>query len=363
MKVLRNLNIIIRPVNDRCNLNCKYCVTKDRYSRDTMRLETLKIETFQKLINDLKSLPLQNVRFTWHGGEPLLMPDSFYKEVFSLRRGLNGIESTTTLQTNGTLLNEERLLFFKEQGVAIGFSLDGCKYSHNSYRFSAPEQFEIVLANIRLAKKLGVRFSIIMVAHEKNMRDVAEICDFIDELDPPNGFTINPLFLGEGALAGLSLKQEELSKFLFALYDNRKAHRAFPGSYVYAAEKGLGRAVPKLCFFSGRCANFVSMNGSGDMFSTCYENSNYRLGNVNTAPLSELLKAHLAQHETKIDPQFKNQSIYREMGSDPSLVYFQGKGCTKRLLNGRDPYFRSYIELIEYVKRHGEKTKTQDSGA
>ncbi len=358
MKVLRNLNIIIRPVNDRCNLNCKYCITKDRYSRDTMLRETLKIETFQKLINDIKDLHLQNVRFTWHGGEPLLMPNSFYKNVFALQSGLNGIEYTTTLQTNGTLMDEERLLFFKENGVAVGFSLDGCKYSHNSYRFPNQAQFEAVLDNIRLAKKLGVRFSIIMVAHEKNVRDVAELCDFIDELDPPNGFTINPLFLGEGKMAGLSLKQEEFSKFLFALYDNRKGRQVFPGSYIYAAEKGLNKAVPKLCFFSGRCANFVSMNGSGDMFSTCYENSSYYLGNINTTSLSELLKVHLVRHETKIDPQFKNKSIYREMGSDPSLVYFQGKGCTKRLLNGMDPYFRSYIELIEYVKKQSEKTKS-----
>ncbi|MDD2805789.1 MAG: radical SAM protein [Elusimicrobiales bacterium] len=356
MKVLRNLNILIRPVNDTCNLSCEYCITKNRYSGDALRRETLKPETFQKLIAGIKGSQLQTVRFTWHGGEPLLMPDSFYREIFTLQRGLGGIDQTTTLQTNGTLVNEERLRFFKEQGVCVGFSLDGCKYSHNAYRFSDPKQFETVIGNIRLAKKLGVRFSIIMVAHEKNVRDVKEICDFLDEMDPPNGFTINPLFLGQGEMARLSLPQEEFSKFLYALYENRKNTGSFPGGYIYAAQKGLSKAVPKLCFFSGRCANFVSMNGSGDMFSTCYENSAYYLGNINATPLPELLEKHLKQHETKIDPQFQNQTLYREMGSDPELVYFQGKGCTKRLVDGRDPYFRSYIDLIEHVKKDGKKT-------
>jgi len=361
MKVLRNLNIIMRPVNDRCNLTCEYCTTKDRYSRDDRRREDLKPATFKKLLDGIKGSGLQRVRFTWHGGEPLLMPDSFYTEVFAMRDGLSGIDHTTTIQTNGTLLDESRLRFFKEHGVAVGFSLDGCKYSHNSYRFPSPEKFEAVLGNIRLAKKLGVAFSVIMVTHDRNVRDVKEICDFIDELDPPNGFTINPLFLGEEGASSLSIKQEDFSRFLLAFYDNRRRSGKFPGSYVFSVEKGLNKQVPKLCFFSGRCANFICMNGNGDMFSTCYEKADYFLGNINSVPLTDILKAHLAQHADKIDRQFKNQSLYREMGSDPALIYFQGKGCTKRLSGGRDPYFRSYMDLIEYVKK--QKTGPQDNGS
>ncbi|HAH32193.1 MAG TPA: hypothetical protein DCL44_07770 [Elusimicrobia bacterium] len=356
MKVIRNLNMIIRPVNDLCNLNCTYCDTKERYSRDTISRSAIKLQTIKKLIGDIKNSGLQRARFTWHGGEPLLLPDSFYQDVFALQKELGTIEYTNTFQTNGTLVDEKRLSFFKRNDVAIGFSLDGHKYSHNAYRFNNQEQFELVLGNIRLAKKLGVRFSVIMVAHEKNIKDAGEICDFIAQLCPPNGFIISPLFLGQGELASLSVKPEQFSEFLRTLYDKLKGEPEIPCNYIYAVEKGIDGGIPKLCFFSGRCANFVSMNGSGDLFSTCHENSRYYLGNINTEPLSEILKKHLAQHESKITPQFSNQTIYREMGRDPSLIYFQGKGCTRRLLNGRDPYFSSYIDLIGHAKLHNAKT-------
>ena len=85
--------------------------------------------------------------------------------------------------------------------------------------FRDPAQFELVLGNIRLAKKLGLRFSIIMVAHDKNVNDVSEVCDFITKISPPNGFIVSPLFLGMGELAPLTLKQEQFSKFLCDLYE------------------------------------------------------------------------------------------------------------------------------------------------
>lgn len=353
MKVLQNLNLIIRPVNDLCNLDCTYCDAKERYSRDAISRRAIKRETLQKLIGEIGTSGLKTVRFTWHGGEPLLLPDSFYEDVFGMQARLSGVEYTNTFQTNGTLLDEDRILFFKKHSVAIGFSIDGNRYEHNSYRFPDRDRFEAVMANIRLAKKLGLRFSIIMVAHDRNVRDIGEICDFMAEMSPPNGFIVSPLFLGRGEQSPLTIKQEDFSSFLITLYDKLKTSPGLPCNYVYAVKKGLGGEVPKLCFFSGRCANFVSMNGGGDMFSTCHENSRCFLGNIGRAPLAGLLKRHLELYSSVIEPQFAGQSIFREMGGDPSLVYFQGKGCTRRLVDGRDPYFRSYTDLI----RHAQKVK------
>ncbi|KAF0124545.1 MAG: uncharacterized protein FD189_2339 [Elusimicrobia bacterium] len=351
MKVLRNLNLIIRPVNDLCNLDCAYCDAKERYSRDTISRVSVKRETLKKLIGDIGTSGLKTVRFTWHGGEPLLLPDDFYEDVFEMQAGLSGVEYPNTFQTNGLLLDEKRILLFKKHGVAIGFSLDGNRHEHNAYRFPDKERFEALMANIRLAKKLGLRFSVIMVAHDKNVREIGKICDFMAELAPPNGFIVSPLFLGQGALAPLTIRPDDFSEFLRTLYDKLELLPGLPCNYVYAVKKGLGGGVPKMCFFSGRCANFVSINGAGDMFSTCHENSRYFLGNIDQASLSELLKKHLEVYSSEIEPQFAGRSIYREMGGDPSLIYFQGKGCTRRLVDGLDPYFRSYTDLIRYAQK------------
>ena len=60
--------------------------------------------------------------FTIFGGEPLLVPEHVLEELwaFGLERfGRNGI------QTNGTLINDRHIAFFKRYSVSVGISVDG----------------------------------------------------------------------------------------------------------------------------------------------------------------------------------------------------------------------------------------------
>ena len=84
------LNFIINPIDNFCNLSCSYC-----YSRQNMRGKKIVCENladlpilkwFPDFLSSLESLgSLEAITFTWHGGEPLLLPNKFYLKMVELR--------------------------------------------------------------------------------------------------------------------------------------------------------------------------------------------------------------------------------------------------------------------------------------
>jgi len=70
----------------------------------------------------------------WHGGEPLLAGIDFFKKIVELQALIKNHIFENSIQTNGTLLNYEYLDFFERHNFKLGFSLDGCKTSHDLNR-------------------------------------------------------------------------------------------------------------------------------------------------------------------------------------------------------------------------------------
>ena len=91
----RPLYVMPKPVGSLCNLACAYCYyleksllyeTEDAQRRFLMSDETL--ETFIRQYIEAQTQP--QVLFTWHGGEPLMRPISFYRKVLQLQRRYAG---------------------------------------------------------------------------------------------------------------------------------------------------------------------------------------------------------------------------------------------------------------------------------
>ena len=78
---------------------------------------------------------MQEVLFTWHGGETLMRPISFYRKALALQQKYaKGRRVDNCIQTNGTLLNDEWCRFFKENNFLVGVSIDGPQEFHDEYR-------------------------------------------------------------------------------------------------------------------------------------------------------------------------------------------------------------------------------------
>ena len=73
-----------------CNLACDYCyyLEKSRLYQENPK-HVMSDELLEKFIEQyINSQTMPQVLFTWHGGETLMRPLSFYKKQWSCRRNM-----------------------------------------------------------------------------------------------------------------------------------------------------------------------------------------------------------------------------------------------------------------------------------
>ena len=143
-------------------MRCKYCY----YGNYLDELEYISIETLTKTL-DVVSKSFDKLRFVWHGGEPLLLPLSFYQQAVDLQKKYD-VPITNSIQTNGTLLTDDHISFFKKNGFRIGLSYDGL--SNSSFR----QKTELVVSSINRLKNNHCRFGIIAVLTNTSYEDLIE---------------------------------------------------------------------------------------------------------------------------------------------------------------------------------------------
>ena len=95
MEVLNTLNpfarpvyVMVKPAGSHCNLACHYCyyLEKGNLYKD-QRNPVISDELLRKFVKDYIACQTQReVLFTWHGGEPLMLPLSFYQKAMDLQR-------------------------------------------------------------------------------------------------------------------------------------------------------------------------------------------------------------------------------------------------------------------------------------
>ena len=162
----RDLSLIFKVVST-CNLACRYC-DADIYSNRRMSLDMVS-QVIAKALDYA-----DRVGLIWHGGEPLLMGIQFYEKVVELQKRYKreGQTIKNNLQTNGTLISQEWVDFFKANDFHVGVSLDGPPEVHNETRVfrSGQGSFEQVMRGIRLLRENGVKFGVLAVITKETMR-------------------------------------------------------------------------------------------------------------------------------------------------------------------------------------------------
>lgn len=176
-----------------CNLRCKYCYEfPDLGDRRAMTDEQIE-DAFQKLaaFHRSQNVPAR-IHFAWHGGEPLLQPSSLYHR--ALDRQLEifaGLEVTNGLQTNLTVLDDERIeLLRRFDQVGVSLDLFGDLRVNAGGKPSQPK----VLANLDKLIAAGIPFGGITVLTKLNLPHLDEVYTFWRELGAP--FRLLPLHQG-----------------------------------------------------------------------------------------------------------------------------------------------------------------------
>ena len=179
------LQLVMIQSTSFCNIDCSYCYLPLRSNKarfDLDRLPTL----IAKL--DDAGLIDDALTFSWHAGEPLVLPIDWYRRAFSIAaaHAPHGVTVRHCFQTNAILLSDEYARFFKETGVNVGVSIDGPQPLHDARRTTRDGKgtFERAMAGISRLRQQGVPFTTISVLGPEALDEPDQIYDFFKSLGP-----------------------------------------------------------------------------------------------------------------------------------------------------------------------------------
>ena len=111
----------------------------------------------------------------------------FFRRALEVERDAlpEGWQVERTIQTNGTLLDDEWAAFLAENNVLVGLSIDGPRELHDAYRHDGAGRsvFDKVEAAARLLQKHGVEFNVLCTVNAANAEHPLDVYRYFrDEL-------------------------------------------------------------------------------------------------------------------------------------------------------------------------------------
>lgn len=303
----RPLYVMAKPASSRCNLACEYCyyLEKNKLYRDSdperrFVMSDAMLEKFIKEYIEAQTTP--EVLFTWHGGETLMRPLSFYQKAMELQRKYaRGHLIDNCIQTNGTLLTDEWCRFFKENNWLVGVSIDGPKEFHDEYRRDkvGGPSFNKVMRGIDLLKKHGVEWNALAVVNDYNADYPLEFYNFFKEIEcryiqftpiveriapkKDGRYLACPADGAEIPLADFSVTPEQWGSFLCAVFDEwvkQDVGKYFVQLFDATLANWVGEQ-PGVCTMAPTCGHAGVMEYNGDVYSCDhFVFPEYRLGNL-----------------------------------------------------------------------------------
>ncbi len=170
-------HLIVLQQSPFCNIDCRYCYLPDRANKLQMSPQVLEL-AFKKTLG---SPVLEGaLRYLWHAGEPLAAGKGFFREAFSIFDRLNGVykrECSHSVQTNGTLIDDEWIDLFIQHGMSIGVSLDGPEFLHDQNRVMRGGRgtHARIMQSVGLLQSRGLEFGVIMVLTARALDHADEI--------------------------------------------------------------------------------------------------------------------------------------------------------------------------------------------
>ena len=255
---------------------------------------------------------MPQVMFTWHGGETLMRPISFYKKAVDLQKKYaGGLQIDNSIQTNGTLLNDAWCSFFKENNFLVGISIDGPQDFHDKYRRDkmGRPSFHRVMQGINLLKKHKVEYNCLAVVNDYNVDYPLEFYRFFKEINcqyvqfTPIVERIrknnNQMKLAtakekdyEVELAPFTVNAEKWGNFLCAIFDEW-IKEDVGKVYIQIFDSTLANWVgeqPGVCTMAKTCGHAGVMEFNGDIYSCDhFVFPEYKLGNIYSQPLPSLM--------------------------------------------------------------------------
>ncbi|WP_291529549.1 anaerobic sulfatase-maturation protein [Bacteroides sp. UBA939] len=315
------LYVMLKPVGAICNLACDYCyyLEKSKLYQSTPK-HVMSEELLEKFIEEyINSQTMPQVLFTWHGGETLMRPLSFYKKAMELQKKYaRGRTIDNCIQTNGTMLTDEWCEFFRENNWLVGVSIDGPQEFHDEYRKNkqGKPSFIKVMQGINLLKKHGVEWNGMAVVNDYNADYPLEFYNFFKEIgcryiqfapiverifqyqdgrhlaSPTKPFASPTDSKDLAELADFSVTPEQWGNFLCTIFDEW-VKKDVGTYYIQLFDSTLANWIgeqPGVCTLAKTCGHAGVMEFNGDVYSCDhFVFPEYKLGNIYQKTLVEMM--------------------------------------------------------------------------
>lgn len=306
----RPLYVMLKPAGPQCNLACDYCyyLEKEHLKTGSSMMSDELLERFTR--DYIQSQTMQQVLFTWHGGEPLLRPLSFYQHAIQLQqRYAGGRHIDNVIQTNGTLLTDEWCQFLHDNHWLVGISIDGTQQMHDTYRHSkgGSPSWARVMKGIELLKKHETDWNVMATVHAYNVGEPETFYQFFKDLGAQyiqfapiverrmkhaDGRWLATPDEEKAPMMPWSVTPGQWGDFLCRLFDvwvQEDVGHIFVQLFDATLANWCGVA-PGVCTLSADCGHATVMEAEGDVYSCDhFVFPEYRLGNIHSHTLVEML--------------------------------------------------------------------------
>lgn len=380
----RPLYIMTKPVGAICNLACDYCyyLEKSKLYQESPK-HIMSDELLEKFIKEyIESQTMPQVLFTWHGGETLMRPLSFYQKAMELQRKYaRGRTIDNCIQTNGTLLNDEWCRFFHDNNWLVGVSIDGPQEFHDEYRKNkqGKPSFMKVMQGINLLNKHRVEWNALAVVNDFNADYPLDFYHFFKEIGcryiqftpiverifrHDDGRHLAAVEEGDNEkLADFSVTPEQWGNFLCTIFDEWVKNDV--GKYfIQLFDATLANWVgeqPGVCSLAKTCGHAGVMEFNGDVYSCDhFVFPQYKLGNIYSKTLVEMMYSDKQQQfgRNKFDSlpsQCKEcQYLFACNGECPKNRFCKtasGEPGLNYLCKGYYQYFDHVAPYMDFMKK------------
>jgi uncharacterized protein len=284
------MEVVIKPTLQ-CNGKCAYCNVAERpLFADLVLIE----RAFRNLADYMDKNPGCHVTILWHGGEPMLMGQSFFKRVSEINRKTFTNSPTHLMQSNLTLLTEglaDVLTDLLNDG-GIGTSLDPFEdyrqlKNGESYLKRWYDGFE-------LAKRCGFRVGMVYVVHGRSIGRGKEIYYYFKNVGV-DSLTLVPLEEPAGMFDGARLDPQSWGVFLKELFDAWKSDdRSLPVEPFVNWEEATSVDCGSSRTYSEAlncCEPTLAVSPEGDVYPCVrlLDIGQGKIGNIATEPIDGIL--------------------------------------------------------------------------
>ena len=378
------LYVMLKPAGAHCNLACKYCYYLEKNKLyPTAQRHLMSDEMLEQFTREyIEAQTMNQVLFTWHGGEPLLRSIDFYRKALSLQQKYaGGRRIDNVIQTNGTLLTDEWCEFFAQNHWLVGISIDGPQPDHDHYRLTAAGKpsWQKVMQGIKLLKKHGVEWNAMAVVNAYNVNHPLEFYRFFKEngcqflqFTPvverltrhEDGRTLASLAdKNEISLSEASVAPEQWGYFLCAIFDEwvrKDVGKIFVEIFDCTLANWMGIS-PGICAYSKECGHAGVMEHNGDVYSCDhFVFPEYKLGNIRDHSLIDMLYGEQQQEFSRL----KHSSLPRQCkecdmefachGECPKNRFMKdkyGDSGLNYLCPGYYHYYQHVAPYMDYMKQ------------